>query len=131
MKPVWYGAFTCLLLAGPLSAQLAPQNASGVTMGHIHLTVKDIDAQKKFWIDVMGGKLVKDGPAGTIEFPGVEIMLRQGQPTAPPDGSIVNHFGFVVRDMPGTVAKWKAAGLEMEATENPNELFVHGPDGIR
>ncbi len=117
--------------AAPMLAQLAPPNAAGVTMGHMHLAVKDVDAQKEFWISEMGGTLVKNGPLELIQFPGVFIMLRKAEPTASPAGSIVNHFGFVVRDMPGSLAKWKAAGLKIEPTENPNEVFVHGPDGIR
>jgi len=120
-----------LCLATPASAQLAEPNQVGVTMGHIHLVVKDVEAQKQFWISIMGGTLVKNGPLELIKFPGVFIMLRQGEPSAPPAGSIVNHFGFIVRDMPKALAKWKAANLKIEPTENPNEVYVVAPDGIR
>ena len=120
-----------LCLAAPASAQLAEPNQVGVTMGHIHLVVKDVEAQKQFWISIMGGTLVKNGPLELIKFPGVFIMLRQGEPSAPPAGSIVNHFGFIVRDMPKALAKWKAANLKIEPTENPNEVYVVAPDGIR
>src|SRR5262249_49154394 len=97
-----------ILCATPASAQLAQPHQVGVTMGHIHLVVKDVDAQKQFWVSVMGGTLVKTGPLELIKFPGVFIMLRQGEPSAPPAGSIVNHFGFIVKDMPAALAKWKA-----------------------
>lgn len=101
-------------------------------MGHVHLLVKDVAAQKHFWIDIMGGTLVKNGPAEMIEFPGAFIMLRQGEPSGPPAGSIVDHFGFVVKDMPGSIAKWKANGLLVQQTgTNPNQSFVTAPDGIR
>jgi len=43
----------------------------------------------------------------------------------------VNHFGFVVKDMPAMIAKWKANNLKVEPTENPNEAFVYAPDDIR
>jgi len=116
-------------------AQLAPPNDAGVTMGHIHLVVKDVEAQKTFWISAMGGTLVKDGPLELIQFPGVFIMLRKADPAAPPvpppAGSIVNHFGFVVKDLPDAIARWKAAGLQIDPTRNPNEVYVHAPDGIR
>jgi catechol 2,3-dioxygenase-like lactoylglutathione lyase family enzyme len=115
----------------PLLAQLAAPNAAGVSMGHIHLAVKDVDAQKTFWTSIMGGTLVKNGPLELIQFPGVFIMLAKADPTDPPAGSIVNHFGFVVKDMPGMLAKWKAANLKVEPTENPNESYVVAPDGIR
>lgn len=117
--------------AAPAWAQLAPLNPEGVTLAHVHLAVKDVAAQKAFWIDIMGGKPVKNGPVELIEFPGVYIMLRQSNDAAPPAGAILDHFGFVVKDMPAMVAKWKAHNLETQPTENPNEIYVVAPDGIR
>jgi catechol 2,3-dioxygenase-like lactoylglutathione lyase family enzyme len=120
------------LLSTPSAfAQLAEPNQVGVRMGHVHLNVRDIDAQKRFWIDQLGGTLVKNGPLELIQFPGVYIMLRKADNPLPPAGSIVNHFGFVVKDMPASLAKWKAANVGIEPTENPNEVYLAGPDGIR
>ena len=115
----------------PLGAQLVERNQVGVTMGHVHLTVKDVNAQKQFWISVMGGTLVKNGPLELIQFPGVFIMLRQAEPSGPPAGTIVDHFGFIVKDMPGSLARWKAANIKIDPTENPNEVYLNAPDGIR
>lgn len=112
-------------------AQLVEPNQVGVRMGHVHLAVKDVEVQKRFWISAMGGTLVKNGPLELIQFPGVFIMLRQAESSAPPAGSIVDHFGFVVKDMPGALARWKAADIKTEPTENPNEVYVLAPDGIR
>src|SRR5262249_47953125 len=109
---------TAILAASPVKAQLVQRNQLGITMGHVHLTVKDVDAQKHFWIDLIGGKLVKNGPLELIQFPGVYIMLRQGEASGPPAGTIVNHFGFTVKDMPGSLAKWKEAGMKIDPTEN-------------
>jgi catechol 2,3-dioxygenase-like lactoylglutathione lyase family enzyme len=120
-----------LLTAAPLVAQLAPANAEGVRMGHIHLAVRDVDAQKAFWTGIMGGTLVKNGPLEMIQFPGAFILLRKAENPAPPAGAIVNHFGFVVKDMPGALAKWKANNLKIVPTENPNEAYVYAPDEIR
>ncbi len=119
------------LWAAPALAQLVEPNQVGVRMGHMHLTVSDIDAQKKFWIDIMGGTLVKNGPLELIQFPGVYVMLRKGEVSGPPAGTIVNHFGFTVKDFPAAMAKWKAANLKIDPTENPNEVYVNGPDNIR
>ena len=41
----------------PALAQLAPPNEAGVTLGHFHLIVKDVDAQKHFWVSILGGKI--------------------------------------------------------------------------
>ncbi len=123
------------LWSGPAStlanAQLVEPNQVGVTMGHVHLTVTDVEAQKQFWTSMMGGTVVKNGPLELIQFPGVFVMLRKGEPTGPPAGTIVNHFGFIVKDMKAALEKWKAEGLKIEPTENPNEVYVVAPDGVR
>ena len=98
----------------PVSAQLVEPNQVGVRMGHIHLAVRDVDAQKQFWLSVMGGTLVNNGPLELIQFPGVFIMLRRAEPSGSPAGSIVEHFGFIVKDMPGALARWKAAGVKID-----------------
>lgn len=115
----------------PARAQLVESNQVGVTMGHVHLLVTDVEAHRQFWTTMMGGTVVKNGPLELIQFPGVYIMLRKGEPSGPPAGSSVNHFGFIVKDMKAALEKWKAAGLKIEPTENPNEVYVVAPDGIR
>jgi catechol 2,3-dioxygenase-like lactoylglutathione lyase family enzyme len=116
----------------PGSAQLAAPNADGVTMGHVHMTVKSVEAQTHFWVDIMGGRLVKNQKIEMVQFPGVYLLFRQGDPSGPPAGSVVDHFGFVVKDMPGAIAKWQANGLLVEQTGvNPNQRYVTAPDGIR
>jgi catechol 2,3-dioxygenase-like lactoylglutathione lyase family enzyme len=117
--------------AAPARAQLVEPNQIGVRMGHVHLAVKDVDAQKQFWLSVMGGTLVKNGPLELIQFPGVYIMLRQAESPEPPTGSILEHFGFVVKDFPAALAKWKAAGVGIQPTANPNEVYLLAPDGVR
>jgi len=123
--------FTAILWAAPARAQLVEANQVGVRMGHVHLAVKDIAAQKQFWISVMGGTLVKNGPLELIQFPGVFIMLRQAESTESQAASIIEHFGFIVKDMPGALARWKAADVKIQPTANPNEVYVLAPDGIR
>jgi len=121
-----------ICLAVPLAAQLAPPNDAGVTMGHVHLYVKNVDAQTRFWTSIMGGKAVANEKLAMIQFPGVFLILREMEPSAPPAGSIVDHFGFVVKDLPAEIAKWKANGLLVEQTgTNANQRYVTAPDGIR
>jgi hypothetical protein len=73
-------------VAFPAGAQLAPANSMGVTMGHIHLFVKDVEAQKHFWTAEIGGIAVQNGPLLLIQFPGTYIMLRQAETVGPPKG---------------------------------------------
>jgi catechol 2,3-dioxygenase-like lactoylglutathione lyase family enzyme len=130
-SPVAGWALVAVLAAWPAGAQLVESNQVGVTMGHVHLTVRDVDAHKAFFTQLLGGVVVKNGPLELIQFPGTFVMLRKGEPSAPPAGGIVNHFGFIVKDMPASLAKWKAAGVTIEPTENPNEVYLVSPEQIR
>src|SRR5262245_24855333 len=72
--------FACAILSCTLVfAQLGePPNDFGLRLGHIHLTVKDVEAHRRFWTEMLGGTLVKNGPLTLIQFPGVFVMLREG-----------------------------------------------------
>ena len=78
---------------------------------------------------MLGGTLVTNGPLTLIQFPGIFIMLRQGDATGPSAGAIVNHFGFVYKDLAAVRARWKAAGVKFDVGEtNPNQGYVYAPD---
>ena len=36
-----------------------------------------------------------------------------------------------MKDFPTELAKWKAANIKIDPTENPNEVYLNAPDGIR
>jgi len=119
--------------AAPALAQLAPPNDIGVALGHIHLVVKDVEAQKQFWTTMLGGTVVTNGPLTLIQFPGIFIMLRQAEAAGSSAGSIVDHFGLVYKDLAAARARWKAASVKYDVGEiNPNQGYVYAPDsGIR
>ena len=118
--------------AAPAFAQLAPPNASGAAIGHIHLNAADVDAQSRFWTTV-GGTIVQREKITMVQFPGIYVLLRKQESTGGSVGSTINHFGFYVRDFEGSVAKWKAAGLNWEPVQNPQmgQGFLMGPDSVR
>ena len=73
-----------------------------------------------------------------MTFPGVTVNLNLGQANAPPAtggsvGSVVNHVGFVVKNVQESVAKWKAAGVPVEPGNNGrlDQAYVNTPDGLR
>ena len=115
----------------PAFGQLVPFGSYETSIGHVHLGVTDLDAQRTFWTEIMGGKIVKNGPLELIEFPGIYIMLRKVDKVESSVGSVFDHFGFIVRDFPAEEAKWKARGYKVEPTQNPNESYVFGPDGVK
>jgi catechol 2,3-dioxygenase-like lactoylglutathione lyase family enzyme len=126
------GLLLGLILACAVSApsQLVAPNAAGVSMGHIHLTVRDIDANKSFFL-LLGGTPVANGPLQLIEFPGAYVMLRKGEPSGGSVGSTVNHFGFQVKNMKDWLPKWQAAGLKMEPVRRPTQVYLLTPDALR
>jgi extradiol dioxygenase family protein len=117
-----------LWFQSPAAAQLAPANDVGVALGHIHLVVKDVEAQKPFWTTMLGGTWVTNGPLQLIQFPGVFVMLRQAEPTGAPAGSVVDHFGLVYKDIAAARARWKSAGIKYDVGDvNPNQGYVWAP----
>jgi len=110
-------------------AQVAAPNDAGVSMGHVHFLVPDVEAAKVFWT-AMGGVPGKLGPNDVFKFPGVLILVRKGDGTAPTVGSVVGHIGFHVPDTTAALARWKAAGLNTEVGQNPGQGFVWTPDHL-
>jgi catechol 2,3-dioxygenase-like lactoylglutathione lyase family enzyme len=128
-------ALAACLLAAPASAQLAPPNAAGITYGHVHLNVKDVEVHKKFWVDHFGGVVVTRGPLTGIKFPGMLILLTQREPTGGSSGTVMDHFGFKVQSVAEILTRWRAAGLsvqqEFTGAEGFPNAYIMGPDDVR
>lgn len=132
MKPCLPVA-TCvvaLLWASPAFAQLATPNAAGAAMGHVHLVARDLEAGRRFFTS-LGGTPVANGTLQMIRFPGVFILVRQAEPTGGTVGSVMNHFGFHVKNIKTSVAAWQAAGLTIEPGNRPEQVWLTTPDGAR
>src|SRR6266705_1311934 len=126
--------FALTLTAGTAAGQPAPFNEIGVTMGHWHIASKDVEANKKLFL-AMGGKLFMPGGNPLIMFPGVYINLNLGSEkgNGGTQGSVVNHVGFIVNNVPARVSQWKAAGVRVLPGNNNRlaQAFVVTPDGVR
>jgi catechol 2,3-dioxygenase-like lactoylglutathione lyase family enzyme len=124
------------LAAGTAFAQPYAPNEAGVTMGHWHLNSKDVAANKKIFL-AMGGVDTGNDRIQSVRFPGVVVNLNAPGATAPPTagtvGSVVNHVGFIVKSVPESVAKWKAAGVPVLPGNNNrvDQAYVVTPDGLR
>lgn len=117
-----------LVAAGPeVHAQLAPPNAAGVTMGHLHYYVRDVDANKKFW-EALGGIAASSARGVVIRFPNVLVVLTEGEPDGGTEGSVLNHVAFRVESLPELEAK----GFELETNETyPGIASVYSPENER
>ena len=56
------------------SAQLFAPNRTGVSMGHLHYYVRDVEVNKRFWT-LLGGQAIKVGGTDVMKFPGVLVFL--------------------------------------------------------
>jgi catechol 2,3-dioxygenase-like lactoylglutathione lyase family enzyme len=126
------------ILSGAAAAQTMPPNETGVTMGHLHLNSRDVEANKKIFVGMGGEALAIPGaPLQSVRFPGILVILNlpPGTPpeSGPSEGSVINHVGFLVPNVQDAVVKWKAAGVPVLPGNNGriDQAFVVTPDGLR
>jgi catechol 2,3-dioxygenase-like lactoylglutathione lyase family enzyme len=124
-----------LASAAPAHAQLAPPNAAGITYGHVHLNVRDIEVHKKLWVDHFGGVVVQKGPLVAVKLPGMLIAFRQAEPTGGSEGTVMDHFGFKVKNLAEVLQAWRAAGYqvgrEFTGSEGFPNAYLTGPDDVK
>ena len=71
-----------LFLSGmTANAQLPAPNTSGVSSGHTHLVVPNVAKHREIW-KLLGGVERTSGRLQALMFPGMFILLREGQPSA-------------------------------------------------
>ena len=130
-------SLAALWQAGAAWAQLAPYNEMGVTWGHIHLHPQD-RAKETMALLSLGGELGNNlSPNVPIVFPGILILLQEGQ--APPkggsEGTVVDHIAFRVPNLQESLAKWKAANWGMHVKDqpgtNPGQAFLMTPSDVK
>src|SRR2546421_3630611 len=117
--------------AASLFGQLAQPNDAGISIGHIHLVVADVDAQKKAWVDAFGAEPLKAGPLNLLKLPGIFIIVSKGMPNGGSNGSSVNHIGIAVKDYAATKGKLEAAGIKMQELTPNQQMFATFPEDIR
>jgi catechol 2,3-dioxygenase-like lactoylglutathione lyase family enzyme len=113
-----------------VAPQLPGPNKEGISMGHLHLTGRDPDAHRKFWVDTLGASTVKLGSFDVFKLPDVLVMVRKGEPAAGTEGSVINHLGFKVKNLEAATKRCEAAGFKVQPS-NPQQAFVFAPDDIK
>jgi catechol 2,3-dioxygenase-like lactoylglutathione lyase family enzyme len=118
----------------PIPSAASPDGR--VSYSHIYLLSKNPDAQKHFWVDIMGATAGKMGPNRDVyTLPTMRVMVNKGDPAAGTAGSIVNHVGFRVRDLKDILSKAAAEHYVIEVVnpnkDEPKQAFLRGPDDLR
>jgi catechol 2,3-dioxygenase-like lactoylglutathione lyase family enzyme len=110
------------------TAQPVERNAAGVAFLHIHLVVRNTDAQRSFWLALMDGP----PPAGGrgLRVGGASVSIQQGESNGGSDGTAIDHLAFRVRNLKETLAKLEAAGGKA-ASVAPASTFVTAPEGVK
>jgi catechol 2,3-dioxygenase-like lactoylglutathione lyase family enzyme len=109
-------ALSLVTVAPQASAQLLLAKDAPIVYGHHHLNTTNMAAHKKFFVDALGGTVVKIGAnqQEVVKFPNVLIFFRPMQaPTGGTIGTTVNHIGFSVPDLRPVIDKIKANGFKM------------------
>jgi len=132
-KQIWLLSFIIIIwTARTAPAQLLQPNQAGVTMGHLHYKVRDVDANKKFWI-ALGATPVKFDTREILKFHSVLIFLDKAESSGGTEGSVVNHVGFRVPNTRQSLEQMKAAGYktELAASGTAKVGNVFSPEGER
>ena len=109
---------------------LSPPNAAGVTAGHEVFRFRDLDAATKFWA-ALGGEPTELGPLKMTKFPGALFLVRQGEPNGPMEGSTIQYFGFKVKSLKESLAKWDMLDIKPMPGGSAKQVFLMGPDGVK
>ena len=107
-------------------------------MAYWYTVVKDVDAEKKFWV-LLGGTPAKVDGLDVVRFPGLFVFLSPGDPSGGTVGSSINHVGFHVPNGVELVTQLKAAGVKTDpeaGTRVPNPQGsswgnVYSPNGVK
>jgi catechol 2,3-dioxygenase-like lactoylglutathione lyase family enzyme len=121
--------------AGASWGQVLPPNEAGVSMGHLHTIVRDVETTKKFWV-LLGGVPIKVDGVEVVKFPGVLIFLQPGAPSGGDSGnsgSTLDYPGFNMKNGREFLTKLRAEGVKVDPIEGGglDSGFVSTPDGLR
>ena len=100
---------------------------------HVSVTVGDVDAARRFYVDLLGMAERSDRPqfgfAGAwLDAGGQQLHLIAGDPP----GDARHHFAVLVDDLAAVVAELRAAGVRVgdpRPVGSSLQTFVSDPDG--
>lgn len=111
-----------------------------VGMNHFTVLAKDLEATKRFYMDVLG---LTDGFRPTLGFPGAWLYcgdqavlhIIAGRALPPDPRGVLDHMAFSATGLPAVAKKLKAAGIEYDLRKQNDsgtwQLFCFDPNGAR
>jgi catechol 2,3-dioxygenase len=125
------------LLATVAGEDLAPHAVKGLTVGHVHLHVGDLDASTRFYRDGLGFAVMTDlgtavfvAAGGYHHHVGFNVWRGRGVPPVPPDALGLRHWTLVVagrEELDAVRARLLAIGVPVE--DDANGLLARDPSG--
>jgi catechol 2,3-dioxygenase-like lactoylglutathione lyase family enzyme len=103
-------------------------NAAGVSFLHLHFYVRNVEAERAFWLALagapQGGRGLRIGTAA--------ISITAGEPKGGNAGTAIDHAAFRVKDLKDMLPKLEAVGAKrLPATDNPRVAFILAPEDIK
>ncbi len=124
---------TSFCLSHGATAQLATPNQAGLTFGHVHLNVPDVEEHARLWTEFFGGERLAIGSLTAIKFPNMLLIMYDEAPTMVSRQTVMDHFGFKVRNIQAFREKWEAAGYTLEpdfrGAEGQTNAYLTFPGG--
>jgi catechol 2,3-dioxygenase-like lactoylglutathione lyase family enzyme len=128
-RRLWIALAATVAAAASTPAQVSSPNAAGVAMGHLHFHVRDVAANRAFWVALGARPLRPFDGAEVLGFDGLLVLLSPGESSGPSAGSVVDHVALRVKSF----AQIEAAGLVVERRriEGRESGGVVSPSGDR
>jgi catechol 2,3-dioxygenase len=125
------------LLATVAGEDPVAQAAPGLTVGHVHLHVADLEAATRFYRDGLGFAVMTDlgtavfvSAGGYHHHVGINVWRGRGVPPAPADAVGLRHWTLVVAsadEMAAARARLQAIGVPVE--ERDGGVLARDPSG--
>lgn len=108
-------------------------------MNHFNVLTDDVEATRRFYVDVIG---LDEGERPPLGFPGVWLyaggraILHVSKARLPePRAGVIDHMAFSARGLPAMLARLKKHGVEhvvrQQAGTRVWQVFCHDPMGAK
>lgn len=109
---------------------------------HVNLRVRDLEASKAFYVDVVGLRVGPRPPVASVGYwlyledePVIHLVQLPSDQVAAIGSGAVDHVAFHGADFEATRDQFRAHGVPFREALIPRDgtrqLFVHDPDGVK